>query len=311
MKKVYTFVLKNKIMRKICLAFLVIFSFLFTFLQAKAEGPSIYKIMTCNIRITGLPDDAAFPERIWKNRRDVSVNTILSKNPDIFCMQEVIYDSYKYFKEKFKDYTSYGFAGPEMDPFTSGYHFIGKNVIFFRTARFELVGSGCYWLSETPLVAGSSSWGTARARHCNWVRLRDKRTGKEFRILDIHLDHKSDSARRKQIKMVTDECSQYAPQFPQIVCGDFNAGIESAPIKYIRTVEGWKEMLETIYGLKELGFSYHGFKGEDFEKKKNQRIDFMFYRGAMDILDAQYVKDHKGKIYPSDHYFLMANFKIK
>ena len=202
-----------------------------------------YKIMTCNIRITGLEADAPYAERVWENRRDLCVNTILKRKPDFFCLQEVIYDSYAYFKEKCKKYTSYGFAGPEMDPYTEGYHFIGKNVIFFRTDKFEFVGSGCYWLSEDPLISGSMSWETNRARHCNWVRLRDKKTGKEFRILDIHLDHISDAARREQIKIIVRECEQYSKDFPQILCGDFNAGIKRmVGKKCMKTYTAWANM---------------------------------------------------------------------
>ena len=52
-----------------------------------------YKIMTCNIRITGLEADAPYAERVWENRRDLCVNTILKRKPDFFCLQEVIYDS--------------------------------------------------------------------------------------------------------------------------------------------------------------------------------------------------------------------------
>ena len=208
----------------------------------KAESDDgIHRVMTCNIRITGLEADAPYPERVWENRRDLCVETILSRRPDIICLQEAIYDSYAYLKEKLRGYAPYGFAGPEMDPYTEGYHFIGKNVIFFRRDRYEFASAGCYWLSETPLVGGSCSWNTTRARHCNWVRLRDKRSGRELRVLDVHLDHKSDEARREQIRMVMDECAQYAPDFPQILCGDFNAGIDSAPIGYIRTVDGWRD----------------------------------------------------------------------
>ena len=187
-------------------------------------------------------------DRVWENRRDLCVETILSRRPDIICLQEVIYDSYAYLKEKLRGYVPYGFAGPEMDPYTEGYHFIGKNVIFFRRDRYEFVSAGCYWLSETPLIGGSCSWNTTRARHCNWVRLRDKRSGRELRVLDVHLDHKSEEARREQIRMVMDECAQYAPDFPQILCGDFHAGIDSAPIGYIRTVDGWREMYESVHG---------------------------------------------------------------
>ena len=205
----------------------------------KAESDDgIHRVMTCNIRITGLEADAPYPERVWENRRDLCVETILSRRPDIICLQEAIYDSYAYLKEMLRGYVPYGFAGPEMDPYTEGYHFIGKNVIFFRRDRYEFVSAGCYWLSETPLIGGSCSWNTTRARHCNWVRLRDKRSGRELRVLDVHLDHKSDEARREQIRMVMDECAQYAPDFPQILCGDFNAGIDSAPIGSARSTAG-------------------------------------------------------------------------
>ena len=178
----------------------------------KAESDDgVHRVMTCNIRITGLEADAPYPERVWENRRDLCVETILSRRPDIICLQEVIYDSYAYLKEKLRGYVPYGFAGPEMDPYTEGYHFIGKNVIFFRRDRYEFVSAGCYWLSETPLIGGSCSWNTTRARHCNWVRLRDKRSGRELRVLDVHLDHKSDEARREQIRMVMDECDRLHP----------------------------------------------------------------------------------------------------
>lgn len=176
--------------------------------------------------------------RRWEDRRDACLKAIRMYRPDVICMQEVIYDSYNYFKEKFSDYVAYGFAGPEMDPYTEGYHFIGKNVIFFSKKRYEFVSSGCYWLSETPLAAGSCSWNTMRARHCNWVRLRDRKSGAEFRVLDIHLDHKSDDARREQMKMIVGECAQYADGFPQIICGDFNSGIENAPSRACATPGG-------------------------------------------------------------------------
>ncbi|MBR4756113.1 MAG: endonuclease/exonuclease/phosphatase family protein [Bacteroidales bacterium] len=276
----------------------------------EARRPSgQYRIMTCNIRITGLQEDAPYPERVWENRRDLCVRTIKKQAPDFFCLQEVIYDSYSWFVDKFgKDYHCFGFVGPEMDPWTEGYHFIGKNVIFFKKRRFELVSSGGYWLSETPTIAGSMSWGTNRARHCNWVRIRDRKTGQEMRLVNTHLDHRSDPARREQIKMVVEECGQYSEDMPQILCGDFNAGIENAPIQYIHSCEGWKEMYEDVHDMGEAGPSYHGFIGE--KREKGHRIDFIFHRGPVETLGAEMVKDHEGDMYPSDHYFLVADFRI-
>lgn len=268
-----------------------------------------YRVMSCNIRITGLADDAPYPERVWENRRNLCISTIKGKDPDIICLQEVIYDSYSWFLKKFgKDYYHFGFEGPEMDPWTEGYHFIGKNVIFFKKSRFEWVSSGSYWLSETPTIAGSMSWGTNRARHCNWVRIRDRKTGKEFRVVNTHLDHKSDQARLKQMKMIVEECGQYSKDMPQILCGDFNSGIKNAPIQYIHSDEAWSEMYEDIHGKEEAGFTCHNFLGE--ARGKGRRIDFIFHRGPVETTYAEIVKDHKGNMYPSDHYFVMADFRI-
>ena len=268
-----------------------------------------YRIMTCNIRITGLQADAPYPERVWENRRDLCVRTIKKQNPDFFCLQEVIYDSYSWFVDKFgKDYCYFGFVGPEMDPWTEGYHNIGKNVIFFKKDRFELVSSGSYWLSETPTIAGSMSWGTNRARHCNWVRIRDRKTGQEMRLVNTHLDHKSDPARREQIKMIIEECDQYAADMPQILCGDFNAGIDSAPIQFIRSQKEWKEMYEDVHGTGEAGFTYHAFLGEG--RGLGARIDFIFHHGPVEADGAEIIKDHIGNTYPSDHYFISADFRI-
>ena len=267
-----------------------------------------YRIMSCNIRITGLPDDAPYPERIWENRRDFCVATILKRQPDIFCLQEVIYDSYDYFRQKAAKYTSFGFVGPEMDPYSEGYHLIGKNVIFFRKDRFELVGSGCYWLSDEPPIGGSMSWGTNRARHCNWVRLRDRKTGRDLRILDTHLDHKSDSARREQMKIIVRECAQYDNAFPQILCGDFNADASSAPIIYIHAQDGWAEMYEDMHNGDASEPTFHNFRGPEH---RGRHIDFIFHRGNVHTLTCDIVKDHEGKMYPSDHYFLDATYAIE
>ena len=215
-----------------------------------ASGQPATRVMTCNVRITGLPEDETAGRR-WEDCRDACLKAIRMYRPDVICMQEVIYDSYNYFKEKFSDYVAYGFAGPEMDPYTEGYHFIGKNVIFFSKKRYEFVSSGCYWL-----------------------------------------------------------CAQYADGFPQIICGDFNSGIENAPVACLRDA-GWQEAYEAVHGPGEAGFTYHGFKGPDYRKKNARRIDFIFVRGNLQPVAAEILRDKVDGLYPSDHYFLMSDFIIQ
>lgn len=275
--------------------------------EKKAEKGT-HRIMTCNIRIAGLADDESKPGVRWDDRKELCRDVILKQKPDIICMQEVIYSSYEYMKDALKGYGHYGFVGPEMDPYTDGYHFIGKNVIFYKTSRYELVSTGCYWLSDDPVIGGSESWGTKRARHCNWVRLRDKKTGEEFRVLDVHLDHISEAARQEQAKMIVREAAQYAEDFPQIVCGDFNSGPKNVSAKTFKDA-GWTDIY-AHFDLPER-FSYHAFKGETHKSKSNRRIDFIFSRGSVTPLKCKMLLDSVNGICPSDHYFLLADVRVE
>ena len=83
-----------------------------------------------------------------------------------------------------------------------------------------------------------------------------------------------------QMKMIVGECAQYADGFPQVICGDFNSGIENAPVACLRDA-GWQEAYEAVHGPGEAGFTYHGFKGPDYRKKNARRIDFIFVRGNL------------------------------
>ena len=268
-----------------------------------------HTIMSCNVRITGLEADEIDGRR-WSDRKQSCLKVITSRKPDIICFQEGIYESNDFFKKELKGYESFGFDGPEMDPWTEGYHLIGKNMIFWKKSRYELVSEGCYWLSETPTIGGSISWDSSRARHCNWVRLRDRKTGVVFRVLDVHLDHLIREAKAEQTKVVIQETGQYAEGFPQILCGDFNSGRKDPPYQLL-TEAGWHDAYEDIHGKEETGSTAHSWKPERLSgPKTGRRIDFVYSRGEVRTIDAAIVKDAPGGIWPSDHFFMYAVFEL-
>jgi endonuclease/exonuclease/phosphatase family metal-dependent hydrolase len=270
--------------------------------------PSSHKILTCNIRVD-LPEDeqAGFG---WKGRKDICVAVIKKQQPDIICMQEVLRSQNEDLKKAFKDYFSFGFEGPEMDAFKEGYHGIAKNPIFFSLKRYELLAAGGYWLSETPLIAGSLSWDSARARNANWVRLKDKRSGKDFRVVNLHLDHKSQPAKEGQTKVVLEESAQYAPDYPQVLTGDFNASAANPVYELVKAGE-WKDTYTMIHGEAEPGYTVHEFQGEQYTKKdKGKKIDFIFLRGNIKPVAAAIIRDSVKDRYPSDHYFVSSEVII-
>jgi len=268
--------------------------------------PNTVRVLTANIRVALKTDDAKGTG--WNDRKALVFNVVKAQNADIICLQEVLEVQNNDFKKAFPSYTSFGFEGPEMDEFTDGeYHLIAKNPILFNHRKFDFVSGGTYWLSETPHLGGSMSWGTSRARHVNWVRLKDKKTGKVFRVLNAHLDHKSDEAKLKQASMILDESDQYRADFCQILAGDFNSDSSQQPIKQLLT--RWKDSYQDVHKSGDPGFTVHVFKGPKATTKKG-KVDFIFYRGPITPIDAHIIKDNENGVYPSDHYFVSSTFSF-
>ena len=273
--------------------------------DAKTEE---HRVLSCNIRVALEEDERKGVG--WSARKAICLEVIKSKKPDIVCLQEVLKVQAADLKKHFPHFLLFGFDGPEMDANPVGYHGIAKNPIMFSTERYELLGGGTYWLSETPLVAGSKSWDTARARHANWVRLQERKTRKEFRIVNLHLDHVSGEAKIQQAKMVVDESAQYQSDFPQILTGDFNTRFTSKVFESVRS-GGWKESYEALHGEKEAGYTGHEFQGTHYEKGPSKgRIDYIWYRGTAKPVQAAIIKDEVNGKFPSDHFFMQSDFII-
>lgn len=277
--------------------------------QAGEDRGAAHRVLTCNIRVD-LPEDAAQGVG-WEDRKEICAQVIRAHEPDLIAFQEVLGNQMADLREAFPEFDAFGFAGPEMDAHPTGYHGIAKNPIFFRRDRYELVAAGTYWLSETPTIGGSLSWGTARARHANWVRLRDRQSGHEFRVVNTHLDHKSQPAREKQIAMILAECGQYGADFPQLLCGDFNAKMTNSVIAEIAK-KGWSDAYVALHGPKDPGFTAHGFDVAAREAlgKKGGKIDYTFTRGPIKPLESAIIRDAIDGRYPSDHYFLSTTVEF-
>lgn len=278
---------------------------------AKQAAASVHTILSCNIRVA-LPEDEATGNG-WSARRDLCLDVIRAQKPDLICFQEVIRVQMVDLEKGLPTHAGFGFEGPEMDVRMVGYQGIAKNPIFYSRERYEFVSAGSFWLSETPHIPGSLSWESARARHVNWVRLRDRATQRQFRVLSTHLDHVSQPAREEQIKLILAEAATYAPEFPQILAGDFNASAANQVFKLVLDA-GWKDSHQESPEPHDDGNTTHGFLGENNKKseaaKKRGPIDFIFTQGPISTLSWKIVRDSREGRYPSDHYFIAAKLSF-
>ncbi|MBA4032034.1 MAG: hypothetical protein C0478_14245, partial [Planctomyces sp.] len=181
------------------------------------------RVMSFNIRY-GTANDG--PNH-WEKRRDFLVQTIQAFDPDLLGTQETLGFQKDFIAEKIPGYTPFG-VGRE-DGGTQG----EMTAIFFRTSRFEKLGGGHFWLSETPEVVGSKGWDTSLPRMVSWVKLKDLQPGPkssaapEIYFFNTHFDHVGKVARIESAKLLRQQITTIAGNAPVILTGDFNSGESS------------------------------------------------------------------------------------
>ncbi len=187
--------------------------------------------------------------------------------------------------------------------------------IIFASPRFSLITGAAYWLSETPYVPGSKSWDNSKhPRVVNWMRLQDMASGVQFRILNTHFDQKGQVAREHSADMVVNDARAFPSDFPQIFTGDLNADEPNKALDILRA-GGWLDTWATLYGPGQPGFTAHDFLGSNFVAKgklgHTGKIDWIFCRGNVTPIWSKIIRDQQNGIYPSDHYFVVAELQIQ
>ena len=144
---------------------------------APAQAP--VRAMSFNIRY-GTAQDG---EHAWPNRRAHVVATIRDHAPHLLGVQEALRFQLDELLAALPRYESFGVG--RDDGRSAGEH----AAILVDTARFTVRQHGTDWLSETPEVPGSTSWGNRITRIVTWALLEDRATGEPVWVYNLHLDH--------------------------------------------------------------------------------------------------------------------------
>jgi endonuclease/exonuclease/phosphatase family metal-dependent hydrolase len=122
--------------------------------------------------------------------------------------------------------TGFAAVGRSRDGGTTGEH----SAILYRTERLRVLGTGDFWLSETPELP-STGWDAAYRRLCTWGRFQDLGTGATFVLLNAHLDHEGTRARLESARLLVTRVRALAGDGPAVVTGDLNAEPGSEPLR--------------------------------------------------------------------------------
>ena len=254
------------------------------------------RVVSFNIR-NGKAEDGI---NHWDNRKDRVVEMMQSLNTDLFALQEVYPFQRDYLLEALPGFDSVGEGRDGEDSEAVN--------IFVSKARFNILDSGTFWLSNTPdEMSLTWYWWAYLYRICTWVYLEDKNSGESFYLYNTHYDHFSSTARENSSKLILDKIAQRAEEKPYILIGDFNAVSQEKPIQLLLNDP------ETV-----LIDSFEAYEGSDksvgtfngFQADNSKRIDFIFTSPQIRVKRMDIHQDKLDGFYPSDHFPVSADFSL-
>jgi len=283
-------------MKNLFLSLTIIFLIVFSGCSRKPSANEM-KVATFNIRYDN-PEDST---NSWRSRSSQVCNFIRAEQPDIIGMQEVLWSQYQLLDSVLSDYSSVGVG--RNDGSRDG----EMNPVFFRKSKFDMVRNLTFWLSDFPDVPGSIGWGSPLPRIVTWMEFVEKKNHKHFFFFNTHFAHDSESARLMSSRVLLREVGRISEDFPFIVSGDFNMPPTSTGYSILTGPDESVPLLKDSYVITEkrpVGpvSTFNGFS----EKTKGERIDFIFVRNGMKVLEYEtLVKKDKG-VYISDHWPVVA-----
>ncbi|HPC94248.1 MAG TPA: endonuclease/exonuclease/phosphatase family protein [Sedimentisphaerales bacterium] len=261
-------------------------------------------VMSFNIRY-GTADDG--PDR-WENRRQQVCELIDRNKCDVIGLQEALRFQIDAIREALPVYAEIGVG--RDDGRTKGEY----SAILYRTDRLLVAEAGTFWLSDTPEVPGSMTWGNKITRICTWGRFIHKPSRKAFYHFNTHFDHQSQPSREKSAVRLAQRIRDRRHPDPVIVTGDFNAGESNPAVRYLKgdlDLDG-KTPIPFVDSFRrlhpeatEVG-TFHAFKGT----RSADKIDYIFVQPDAEVLEARILYDNVDGRYPSDHFPITARLVL-
>ncbi|MBI4324720.1 MAG: endonuclease/exonuclease/phosphatase family protein [Chloroflexi bacterium] len=245
--------------------------------------------MTFNLRFA-----SPKPPNSWPERRPVMRECIEKVSPDLIGTQEGLYQQ---LKELAHDLAPYEWIGLGRDGGSRG-EFMA---VFYRKDRFDPLEYDHFWLSDTPNVIASTTWGNSNRRMVTWIRFLDRQTRQQFYFFNTHLDHQIQEAREKGAALIRERVEALKTTLPVLLAGDFNATAGSNKAYDILVndnlfADTWKTAPDR---RGDRVHTFHGFKGPT---QGDNRIDWILTRGPVSAQAVEIITFEKGGQYPSDHF---------
>ena len=253
-----------------------------------------FRIATYNIRQKNTHDTG----NMWDERKEALTNLIKFHQFEIFGTQEGFNDQLV-----------------DMERLLPGFKYIGVgrddgaekgeySAIFYDTKRFEVAKNGTFWLSATDISKPNKGWDAALPRICTWGIFKDKKTKKQFILMNTHFDHVGVAARKESAKLMMAKAKEFAGNLPLIITGDFNVS-ETDEAYFTLANSG---IVADSYSKIDSRYAPNStFNGFGKSIKPAERIDHIFITPQFSVKKYGILTDTYVGKYPSDHFPVMVD----
>lgn len=250
-----------------------------------------FTFMTFNVRYATSADG----ENAWVHRQGLVYEVVNRHRPDVLGVQEALASQVD---DLLAHLPGYAYVGVGRDDGRRAGEF---SALFYRRDVFEAVESGTFWLSDTPDVAGSKSWGNNVVRVCTWARLRAK-WGLTITVFNTHFDHESQPSREKSAELVLARVAGVTE--PSVVMGDLNSGEDNAAVQeFLRS--GMKNAFRAANPTTTVG-TFNGFA----RLQDGPMIDHIFVSRHWGVLASDIDRASFDGRFPSDHFPVWARLVL-
>ncbi|MEU3851157.1 endonuclease/exonuclease/phosphatase family protein [Streptomyces sp. NPDC029554] len=262
------------------------------------EHAGALNVMTFNVRFGTVVDET--PR--WSVRRPVMRELLRRERPHVIGTQEGLYRQVRAIRTdlgEHYDWIGVGRAGGSKDEFMA---------VFYDTRRLAPIEFDHFWLSDTPYVIASNTWGADWLRMVTWVRFADlAREGKEFYVLNTHLDSVSQYARERSAELIGATISGWDRSLPVVVTGDFNAAAHDNRVYDLMLDIGLVDAWDAAASRGPAYGTHHGYRQP---RPGGRRIDWILTTPGVTTHWARMNTFSLDGTYPSDHLPVQASMTL-
>jgi len=267
-----------------------------------SPSPSELHVMTFNIRLDcggTFPGEADY----WPERVPALQRLLRLELPTVLGVQEALLHQL----EAIEDCLPGGYRriGQGRDGGNEGEF----SAIFYDSRRLTLLDSDQFWLSDTPRMPGSATWGNTTTRIMTRGRFRDRQSGRELQVINSHFDHLSENARVKSAEAVLQLVRSTVPEIPTVLTADFNAAARSSSTHAAFVESGmFKDAWDAAQ--RRLTPAYGTFLDYKDPVEGGDRIDWILASPEFQVLGAGVNPFTLEGRYPSDHAPVQALLRL-